>query len=116
MSNPNLLSITSVVANMAVAIATTTPTSLVTNSAASDKVYKITAILISNTTTTTESIDIIIKRNDVSYFLTKDISVPVGSTLDALNKLIYLNEGDSIFVSASANTSLHVICSYEEIS
>jgi hypothetical protein len=116
MANPNIVSVSTINGKTAVANVTTVDTTFVENTAESNKVYKINAILISNITSSTETIDLGISRSNVSYYLTKDVSVPSGSTLDALNKSIYLNEGDYVFISASANSSLHAICSYEEIS
>jgi hypothetical protein len=115
MANPNLLSITSVVGNTAVANVTTVNTTLVENAAASNTIVKINSMLVSSIASVTETVNIGINRSSTSYFITSNVSVSPGATLDVLNKSIYLIEGDSIFVAASANTSLHAICSYEVI-
>jgi len=44
------------------------------------------------------------------------MSVPAASTLDILSKVLYLNEGDALQVSASVNSYLEAVVSYEEIS
>jgi hypothetical protein len=44
------------------------------------------------------------------------MTVPAGATLDMLSKYIYLEEGDSLRVTASANSRLEAVASYEDIS
>jgi hypothetical protein len=36
--------------------------------------------------------------------------------LDVISKSIYLEEGDDLRLTASANSDLEAVCSYEEIS
>lgn len=94
----------------------TSSSTVVENSLASNVVVKINAVLISNTQNLTETVDLGIERSSVKYHILKGVSVPPGATLDALSKSVYLNEGDVIFASASANSVIQVVCSYEEIS
>jgi hypothetical protein len=42
--------------------------------------------------------------------------VPADAALDILSNHIYLEEGDSLRLTASASGDLEAVCSYEEIS
>jgi hypothetical protein len=44
------------------------------------------------------------------------VSIPAKSTLDVLGKSIYLEEGDSLRLTASAASKIEAIASYEDIS
>jgi len=43
-------------------------------------------------------------------------NVPAASTVDVVNKLIYLEEGDTIRVFSNTNNMFNATISYEEIS
>lgn len=117
MASPNLLSIVSVVGNTAVANVSTAPFSLVQNSVSSDSVIKIGSLLISNMNgISAADIDVDIYRSSIPYYVVKSVSVPADTTLDVLSKSLYLNEGDTLRVRASANSMLQAVCSYEILS
>jgi len=44
------------------------------------------------------------------------ITVPAGATLDILNKHIYIEEADTLRLTASSNSYIEAVASYEEIS
>ena len=58
------------------------------------------------------------KNQSTEYHLAKTISVPADATLVIISKdtTIYLEENDSIRLTASAASDLEAVCSYEEIS
>lgn len=117
MAAPNLLNPDTITGKTAVQAVTTSATAIVTNSAASGKVLKINALYISNVDGTNDaSITVDIFRSSVAYRIANTILVPADSTLDILSKQIYLEEGDSLRLTASANSDLEAICSYEDIS
>lgn len=115
MANPNIVNVTAIYGQLAVQAVTTSATAIVTNSAASNKVLKINALYISNIVASNANITIDIFRSSTAYRLVKDLIVPTGSTINVLDKSIYLLEGDSLRVTASANSSLEAVCSYEDI-
>jgi hypothetical protein len=43
------------------------------------------------------------------------VPVPIASTIDAISKHIYLEEGDQLRISATLNNDLTAVASYEEI-
>lgn len=116
MATPNLLNLTTITPKTAVANVTTTATAIVTNADASNKVLKISALYVSNIDgTNNESVTVDVFRNSVAYHITRTIVVPNNATLDIINKSIYLEEGDTLRLTAGNNSRLQAVCSYEEI-
>lgn len=116
MAAPNLLSLTTVTALTAVQNVGTSATAIVTNSAASNKVFKITALYVSNIdTTNVYKITVDLFRSSTAYPITYQVEVPAASTLDVISKNLYLQEGDSLRLTADAASKLVATCSYEEI-
>lgn len=117
MANPNIVSVATINGNTAFANATTVMTTVVTNSAASGKIYKVNALYLANITAGTPgyaNVDIL--RSTASYRLLSSMDVPYKATIDAVSKSIYLLEGDSLRVQAATNSTIQVTCSFEEIS
>ena len=119
MAAPNIVAVTTIIGKTAVQAVTTSATAIVTNSAASNKVFKINSLIVANIDgTNAADITVDLFRSTVAYRLASTISVPADATLVVLNKdiAIYLEEGDSLRCTASANGDLEAVCSYEEIS
>jgi hypothetical protein len=117
MANPNIVNITALYGKTAVQSITTAATAIVTNSSGSNTVLKINALYVSNVDgTNNEEVTVDIFRSSVAYHIAKTIVVPADATLDVINKLIYLEEGDTLRLTAGNNSRLQAVCSYEEIS
>lgn len=117
MAAPNIVSVATITGKTAVLVVTTTATAIVTNSAASGKVFKINALLISNVDgTNNATVNVDIFRSSVAYRIANTITVPADATLDVIAKSIYLEEGDTLRLTANANSDIEAVCSYEEIS
>ena len=119
MAAPNIVNVTTIIGHTDVQSVTTSASAIVTNSAASGKVFKINSLIVSNIDGTNPAdITIDLFRSSTSYYLASTITVPADATLVVISKdnPIYLEEGDSIRCLASANGDLQAICSYEEIS
>ena len=117
MTAPNIISITSMVGKTAVQAVGISPTDIVTNSASSNKVYKINALYVSNIDGTNNAeITVDLYRSSTAYHIAKTVVVPANATLDVLTKAIYLEEGDALRLTANAVSDLEAVCSYEEIS
>jgi len=117
MAAPNIVNVTTIIGKTAVQAVTTSATAIVTNSAASNKVFKVNSLYVSNVDgTNAADITVDIFRSSVAYRIASTISVPADSTLDVISKAIYLEEGDTLRLTASANSDLEAVCSYEEIS
>lgn len=112
-----MLNPTTITGKTAVQAVGTSATAIVTNSAASGKVFKLNALYVSNVDGTENAeINVDIFRSSVAYHIGKTIIVPADATLDVLSKPIYLEEGDSLRLTANAASDLEAVCSYEEIS
>jgi hypothetical protein len=124
MSAPNIVNVTTITGKSAVVdLSTTNATLVVENPAASDKVFKINSIIVSNVDGTNAA-DITISlysEDDIGGTATEivsTISVPADATLVVIDKntALYLEEDRSIGATAGAANDLKVVCSYEEIS
>lgn len=116
MANPNIVNVTDIRANTTFANVTTTWASLVTNSAASGKAVKVNALYLTCTSGSAAAMaNVDILRSSASYKLAENIEIPYKSTLDVINKSIYLLEGDTLRIQANTNSTLQAICSFEEI-
>lgn len=119
MANPNIVNVTSILGKTAVANLSTVSSNIVTNSAGSNQIVKINTLMVSNiNATATMEFSTSLFRSSVDYSLASTIAIPADASLVVLSKdtAIYLEEGDSIRCSASANSALVAVCSYEIIS
>ena len=119
MAAPNIVNVTTITGKTAVQAVSTTATAIVTNSAASNKVFKINSLVVSNVDgTNAADITVDLFRSSVAYEVASTITVPADASLVVISKetALYLEEGDSLRCTASANSDLEAVCSYEEIS
>ncbi len=117
MAAPNIVNVATITGKTAVQAIGTSATAIVTNSASSNKVFKVNALLISNVDGTNDAtVNVDVYRSSTAYHIAKTINVPADTTIDILNKPIYLEEGDALRLTASAASDLEGVCSYEEIS
>ena len=124
MAAPNIVNVSTITGKTAtVALSTTSATSLVSNAASSNAVYKINMIQVANVDGT-NACDITIDVHSAAsgggtaYSLISTASVAADSSLVVLDKntAIYLEEDRSITATAGTANDLEVIVSYEEIS
>ncbi len=117
MAAPNIVNVTTITGKTAVLAVTTSATAIVTNSGSSGQVYKINALYVSNVDGTNNAdLNVDLYRSSTAYHVAKTVNVPADATLDVISKSIYLEEGDSLRLTASANSDLEAVCSYEIIS
>lgn len=118
MAAPNIVNVSTITGKTAVQAVSTTATDIIVNSASSGTVVKVNTLSIANVNgTSAATITASIYRAAAEYKLSHLISVPAGSTLVVLDKTssIYLEEGDSLRLTASVNSYLHATASYEVI-
>lgn len=119
MAAPNVVGVSTITAKTGVQAVTTSATAIVSNGASSGKVMKINSLTVANVDgTNSADITVDVYRSSTAYHIAKTIAVPADSTLVVISKdtAIYLEEGDTLRCTASANSDLEAICSYEEIS
>jgi hypothetical protein len=117
MAAPNLVNMATLTGKTAVMAVTTTATALITNAAASGKVLKVDELLVTNINgTTNATVNVDIYRSTTAYRIAYLMTVPAGATLDIISNRIYLEEGDALRLTASSNSYLEAVASYEDIS
>lgn len=119
MAAPNIVNVGTITGKTAVLSAVgTSATNLVANSASSGKVFKVNTIIISNDHTADVTATVDLYRSSTAYKLIDTVTVAANSSFTAIEKNIplYLEEGDTIRVTAGTASYLDVVCSYEEIS
>lgn len=123
MAAPNLISPTAIYGKTAtVNLTTTSATSIVSNSASSNKVLKINSLYVSNVDGSAAA-DITISLYSAASLggtateICSTVSVPADATLNVITKeaYIYIEEDRSLGAIASAANDLKIVCSYEEI-
>jgi hypothetical protein len=123
MANPNIVNVTTIYGNSSsTSLTTTSATSLVSNAAASGKVFKINSIVVANVDGTSAA-DITINvysaaaLGGTAFPIASTISVPADATLIVTDKTtsFYLLENQSIGATAGTASDLVVTASWEEI-
>jgi hypothetical protein len=117
MAAPNIVNVSTITGKTAVQAVGTSATAIVTNSGSSGKVFKVNALYVSNVDGTNNAeVTLDLYRSSTAYRLANTVVVPADATLDVVSKAIYLEEGDSLRLTANATGDLEAVCSYEEIS
>jgi hypothetical protein len=123
MANPNIVNVTAIYGNNSlVSLTTTSATQLLSNAAASGKVYKVNSIVVSNVDGTNPA-DITINvysQDDIggtAFPIVSTLSVPADSSVIVVDKStgIYIKEDQSIGATAGTASDLVVVSSWEEI-
>lgn len=122
MANPNIVNVTTIYGTTWVLAVPTSATAIVTNSAASGTVVKVNSLYVGNVDTSASyKITVELYRPSLSpgvtsYNMLYQVSIPAGAGLDVLSKSIYLQEGDSIRLTADTVSKLQAVASGEVIS
>ena len=117
MSAPNIVNVVTITGKTAVQLVGTSPTAIISNVAGSGKVIKVNALYVGNIDTATAyDLTVDLYRSTIAYRFAPTISVSAKSSLDVLSKAIYLEEGDTLRLTASSASKLEAVASYEEIS
>ena len=123
MANPNIVNVSAIYGNTTyVALSTTSATTLLSNAAASSKVFKVDDIVVSNVNgstaaTVTVSVNSAAAGGGTAYRLAYNISVPAGASLIVTDKstAFYLMENQSVVITAGTANYLEAVLSYEDI-
>jgi hypothetical protein len=117
MAAPNIVNVATITGKTAVQAVGTSATAIVTNSSSSGKVFKVNSLYVSNVDgVSNATVNIDLFRSSTAYHIAKTVTVPADATIDVMTKAIYLEEGDSLRLTASAANDIEAVCSYEEIS
>jgi len=117
MAAPNIVNVTTIIGKTAVLAVGTSAGAIVSNSAGSGKVLKVNLVTVANVDGTNNSaVTADLYRSSVPYRLASTVTVPADAALVLMDRVLYLEEGDSLRLTASTSGDLEAICSYEEIS
>ena len=122
MAAPNIVNVTSIIGKTAYdSLVSTSQSETLTNSASSNKVFKINTIIAANVDGTNAA-DITVyvttaSSNTPLFYLAYTISVPADSSLVITSKdtSFYLEEDRAIRAFASNSSDISLMVSYEEI-
>jgi hypothetical protein len=116
-TNPNIVNVTSIYGKISGLAIPITATTIVTNAASSGTVVKVNALYVGNVDTAVSyKVTVaVLKGGATSYRMLYQISIPAGAGLDVLSKSIYLEENDSLQLTADLVSKLEAVCSYEII-
>ena len=118
MANPNIVQVQNIYGNTAVQAVTTSATAIITNSTSSGKIYKVNGITVANIdATNSATITVDLYRSSTPYRLIANLTVAINTAYTPIDKTLslYLLEGDTLRLTANANSRLQAVCSWEEI-
>ena len=124
MAAPNIIDVTTILGKSAVVdLTSTAATAVLSNAAASGKVFKVNSLVVSNVDGTNAA-DITIalySEDDIGGTATEivsTVSVPADASLIVIDKntSLYLEEDRSIGATAGSANDLKIVVSYEDIS
>lgn len=115
----NIANTVTITAKTAYANVITSTANVLSNAAASNQIYKINNISLTNYSASTTTSNVIVNRNGTgTFYVVGSVTVPANSLLTVVAKDtgFYLEEGDTLQMSGSANSSLHASIGYELLS
>lgn len=118
MAAPNIVNVTSIFGKTATLAVTTSASAVVSNAAASNKVLKVGTLYVANIDGVNNcDVTVDVFDGTTAWRVANTITVPADASLLLIGKdgPIYLEEGWSLRLTASANSDLEAVCSYEEI-
>jgi hypothetical protein len=117
MTAPNIGAFTFMSGNTAVQLVSNVATAIVSNSVSSNQLFKIYSLSLTNTSLNTVATTVDLYRSSTAYRITTNLAIPSTSTIVVISKDngVYLNEGDSLRLTAGANASVEAVCSYEVV-
>lgn len=116
MANPNIVQVSNILGKTGVLSVSTDATAIVENQASSNTIVKVNTLYISNIDTENRDVTVDLFRSSTAYHIGQNITIPDNATLSLLERPLYMEEGDSLRITGSANSALQAVCSYEVIS
>jgi len=113
MTTPNLVQVNYLNGNTAVQNVSTSATAIISNANGSNQLFRVDSLVISNISQNIQYVTADLYRNNVPYLVVSTVQVPANTTLGILDRILYANEGDAIRLTASNNSTLQAVCTYE---
>lgn len=117
MTAPNIGNFTLMTGNTAVQQVGLTANAIVTNSSGSNQLYKVYSLTLCNVSSSNVTATVDLYRSSIAYRLVANLVVPSTSSLAVITKDsgVYLNEGDTLRLTAGTVSSIEAVCSYEVV-
>lgn len=112
MANPNIVQTSSIQGQTNTQTATTSAAAIVDNTSASGEVFKLNLLMAHNKTNSDATMSVLFN----TFEFISDLTIPANSTINILDKSLYIREGEYVAIQASANSTINVIASFERIS
>jgi hypothetical protein len=114
----NLANTVTITAKTALVNVTTVSANVLSNATSSGQIHKINTIMFNNYSANTATANVTINRSTGDFYIARLVTIPANSILTVIAKdhAIYLEEGDTLQASVSANSSLHLISGFELLS
>lgn len=117
MAAPNIVNVATITGKTAVQVVGTSATAVISNAAGSGKVVKVNALYVGNVDAAAGyDLTVDLFRSSTAYRMLPTVTIPAKSMLDVFSKAIYLEEGDTLRLTANSASKLEAVASYEEIS
>lgn len=115
MSSPNMLTANTVYGQSTGKVLTTSSQDIITNTTGQS--IKVNTLFITNITPSAVTANVGYYENSTTttFYVLCQTQVPANGVLDVFNRPFYLKESDKITALAGANTSLHVVASWEAV-
>lgn len=118
MAAVNIISTTAIYGKTQADWATTSFTAILNNAVDSNEILRINSLFISNVNNTDADISVELYRSGIGFKIANSVPVGAKSTAVIIGKdtSIYLEEGDTLRISASQSNTLQYVISYEVMS
>jgi len=115
---PNLISTTSIIGKTNTEFITAAGANVLVNEVDSSQVIRLNVLYIANVVSADAFCTVILNRAGNSYPFHYNVKIPISTTFVAIGKDtgIYLEEGDSLRLTASSDGVLRYLVSYEVMS
>jgi hypothetical protein len=115
MALPNIINVAAIYGYSTGKVLTNASQDIVTNTTGQS--IKVNTIMCSNVTGSSQTVSVYYFESavNISFAFIYQVVVPANSSLDVLVRPFYLKENDKITAIAGANTSVHLVISYETI-
>lgn len=115
MALPNVINVSQIYGFSTGKVLTTGNQDIVANT--TNQTIKVNTIMCANVTGSSQVVTVYYYESATStqFAIVYQVLIPANSTLDVLVRPFYLKESDKIQALAGANTSVHIILSYETI-
>ena len=121
MANPNIVNTANIAGVTATLNVSTTAAVLVANPSGNNHVFKMNGLFLTNIGGANTTVQVYLNnssRSLVNTFIIYNTTIPTSTTFVAIDKNapFYMQESDNLYVIAAANTTIHALATYEDIS